>query len=216
LYSSIKYLFVQTVGIPWEIDGIPRTRKHAPLPRVLTVSEVMNIIESSANVKHTAMLMLAYSSGLRVGELVRIKPEHIISESMRLRIEQGKGNKGRYTILSQTCLAYLRSYFRKYRPAEWMFEGYTRGKPISIRACEHAFVLARKNACIRKECSMHSLRHSFATHFLESGGGLFQLQKFLGHKHIKTTLVYAHMQEEKVIARSPLDVYAKPGQFDHC
>lgn len=215
LYSAIKYLFVQTLGRSWEIDGIPRTRKHTPLPRVLTVSEVMSIIESSANVKHKAMLMLAYSSGLRVGELVMIKPEHLISESMRVRIEQGKGNKGRYTILAGTCLEYLRSYFRKYRPSVWLFEGYTRGKPISIRACEHAFELAKKKACIRKECSMHSLRHSFATHFLESGGGLFQLQKFLGHKHIKTTLVYAHMQEEKIIARSPLDVYATPGQFKH-
>jgi integrase/recombinase XerD len=158
LYSSIKYLFVQTLGIPWEIDGIPRTRKHAPLPRVLTVSEVMSIIESSANVKHKAMLMLAYSSGLRVGELVMIQPEHIISESMRVRIEQGKGNKGRYTILAGTCLEYLRLYFRKYRPSKWLFEGYTRGKPISIRACEHAFELARKKACIRSV--IHSQRTS--------------------------------------------------------
>jgi integrase/recombinase XerD len=143
------------------------------------------------------------------------KPEHIIADTMRVRIEQGKGNKGRYTILAGTCLTYLRQYFRKYRPSRWLFEGYTRGNPISIRACQHAFELAKKKAGIRKECSFHSLRHSFATHFLESGGGLFQLQKFLGHKHIKTTLIYAHMQEEKVIARSPLDVYAKPGQFNH-
>jgi len=215
LYSSIKYLFVQTLGKSWEMESIPRTKKHIPLPRVLTISEVISIIDSAPNKKHAAMLMFAYSSGLRVGELVRIKPEHIIADSMRVRIEHGKGNKGRYTILSETCLAYLRFYFRKYRPESWMFEGYTRGKPISIRACEHAFELAREKAGIHKECSFHSLRHSFATHFLESGGGLFQLQKFLGHKHIKTTLIYAHMQEEKILARSPLDVYAKPGQFDH-
>jgi integrase/recombinase XerD len=215
LYSSIKYLFVQTLGIPWEIDSVPRTKKHTPLPRVLTVSEVMSIIESSVNMKHAAMLMFAYSSGLRVSELAMIKPENIIADTMRVRIEQGKGNKGRYTILSGICLAYLRSYFRKYRPSKWLFEGYTRGNPISIRACQHAFELAKKKAGIRKECSLHSLRHSFATHFLESGGGLFQLQKFLGHKHIKTTLIYAHMQEEKVLARSPLDVYATPEQFDN-
>ncbi len=158
LYSSIKYLFVQTLGRSWEIIGIPRAKKHTPLPRVLTVAEVMSIIESSANMKHAAMLMLAYSSGLRVGELVMIKPEHIIADMMRVRIEHGKGDKGRYTILSGTCLAYLRSYFKKYRPASWLFEGYTRGKPISIRACEHAFELAKKNAGITKGCNMHSLR----------------------------------------------------------
>jgi integrase/recombinase XerD len=215
LYSSLKYLFVQTLEKPWEIGSIPRVKKQKSLPHVLTVPEVMAILTSASNVKHVAMLMLAYSSGLRIGELVRIKPEHIIADTMRVRIEQGKGNKGRYTILAGTCLTYLRSYFKKYRPSKWLFEGYTRGKPISIRACQHAFELAKKKAGIHKECSFHSLRHSFATHFLEAGGGLFQLQKFLGHKYIKTTLIYAHMQEEKVIARSPLDVYAKPDQFDH-
>jgi len=215
LYSSIKYLFVQTLDKPWEMNNIPRVQKTKTLPVVLSVEEVLAILSNAANTKHAAMLMLAYSSGLRVGEVVLMRPEHIIARTMRVRIEQGKGNKDRYSILSGTCLKQLRSYFRKYRPAEWMFEGYTRGKPISIRACQHAVELAAKKAGIRKKCGMHTLRHSFATHFLEAGGGIFQLQKFLGHKHIKTTLVYAHMQEEKVIARSPLDVYAKPDQFDH-
>jgi site-specific recombinase XerD len=215
LYSSIKYLFVQTLGKSWEMDGIPRVKKHKILPRVLSFEEVLAILANAANMKHTAMLMLAYSSGLRVGEVAHVRPEHIVASSMRVRVEQGKGNKDRYTILSEICLAYLRSYFRKYRPEKWMFEGYTRGKPISIRACQHAIELAAKKAGIRKKCSMHMLRHSFATHFLEAGDGIFQLQKFLGHKHIKTTLVYAHMQEEKVIARSPLDVYAKADFFDH-
>jgi integrase/recombinase XerD len=215
LYSSIKYLFVQTLDKPWEMRGIPRVQKPKTLPQVLSFEEVLAILLNAANTKHAAMLMLAYSSGLRVSEVTRMRPEHIIAKIMRVRIEQGKGNKDRYSILSGICLKQLRSYFRKYRPAEWMFEGYTRGKPISIRACQHAIELAAKKAGIRKKCSMHMLRHSFATHFLEAGGGIFQLQKFLGHKHIKTTLVYAHMQEEKVIARSPLDVYAKPDQFDN-
>ena len=212
-YSSLKYLFLQTLGKPWEMEGIPRVKKPKTLPKVLSIEEAFSIIKNAANEKHMVMLMLAYSAGLRVGELTRIKPANIIKDKMRVRIDHGKGNKDRYTILSELCLAHLRSYWKKYRPAEWMFEGYTRGKPISERACQHAFDLAKLKAGINREGGIHSLRHSFATHFLEAGGGIFQLQKFLGHKHIKTTLVYAHLQEEKTIARSPLDVYAHAGMF---
>jgi site-specific recombinase XerD len=212
-YSSLKYLFLQTLGRPWEMEGIPRVKKPKTLPRVLSTEEAFAIIKNAANEKHMVMLMLAYSAGLRVGELTRIKPANIIKDKMRVRIDNGKGNKDRYTILSGLCLAHLRSYWKKYRPAEWLFEGYTRGKPISERACQHAYDLAKLKAGIKREGGIHSLRHSFATHFLEAGGGIFQLQKFLGHKHIKTTLVYAHLQEEKTIARSPLDVYAHAGMF---
>jgi site-specific recombinase XerD len=128
---------------------------------------------------------------------------------MRLKIRQTKGHKDRYTILSETCLKYLEKYYKQYRPKEWLFPGKNPNNPMSIRACQHAYYKAKENAGITKEAGIHTLRHTFATHCLETGMGIFQLQKFLGHKCLKTTLQYVHLQEENIIARSPFDVYVK-------
>jgi site-specific recombinase XerD len=151
--------------------------------------------------------MLVYSSGLRVGELVELKASDIRRDIMRLAVRQAKGNRDRYAILSSVCLAQLEKYWKAYQPEKLLFNGQKKGKPISIRAVQHAFGKAKIAAGIKREGGIHSLRHSFATHMLEAGGGIFQLQKFLGHKHLKTTLIYAHIREENVIAKSPLDVY---------
>lgn len=155
------------------------------------------------------MLILIYSSGLRVSEITNIKAEDIIRDKMLLRIRRAKGNKDRYTILSETALKVLEKYWLAYRPDTWLFPGKNKLDKISIRACQHAYEIAKKNAGIIKKGGIHILRHSFATHYLEVGGGLFQLQKFLGHKQIRTTLRYVHLVEEKIIARSPLDVYVQ-------
>jgi integrase/recombinase XerD len=155
------------------------------------------------------MLTLIYSSGLRVSEITNIKTDDIIRNKMLLRIRQAKGNKDRYAILSEIALKALEKYWRAYHPTEWFFPGVHKTNQISIRACQHAFETAKKNAGIMKKGGIHILRHSFATHYLEVGGGLFQLQKFLGHKQIRTTLRYVHLAEEKIIARSPLDVYVQ-------
>lgn len=128
---------------------------------------------------------------------------------MLLRIRNGKGHKDRYTILSKRALSLLEKYYRAYRPQKYLFTGKKRDKPLSARACQHAFTLAKRKCKITKSGGIHSLRHSFATHFLEVGGGLFQLQKLLGHKQLRTTLQYVHLAEEKIIARSPLDIYAE-------
>jgi len=153
--------------------------------------------------------MLTYSSGLRVSEIICLTPENILRDKMLLRINQGKGNKDRYTILSKTALLQLEKYWKAYRPVTWLFPGKGGKGQLSIRACQHAFEIAKKNAGINKKGGIHTLRHSFATHFLEVGGGLFQLQKFLGHRQLRTTLTYVHLSEEKIIARSPLDVYSQ-------
>ena len=155
------------------------------------------------------MLTLIYSSGLRVSEITNIKAEDIIRDKMLLRIRRAKGNKDRYTILSETALKVLEKYWLPYRPDTWLFPGKNKKDKISIRACQHAYEIAKKNAGIIKKGGIHILRHSFATHYLEVGGGIFQLQKFLGHKQIRTTLRYVHLVEEKIIARSPLDVYVQ-------
>ncbi len=155
------------------------------------------------------MLTLIYSSGLRVSEITNIKADDIIRNKMLLKIRQAKGNKDRYTILSERGLKALEKYWLAYRPQTWLFPGKNKKDKISIRACQHAYEIAKKNARINKKGGIHILRHSFATHYLEVGGGLFQLQKFLGHKQIRTTLKYVHLAEEKIIARSPLDVYVQ-------
>lgn len=213
-YSAIKYFFRSTLSKPWELEGIPRVKKQSKLPPILTKEEALAVIRHAAGVKHRAMLALVYGSGLRVSEIPKLEPADIVRDKLRLKIRQGKGAKDRYAILSQRCLDYLGYYWRTYRPQGPLFEGRVKGRPISARACQHAFALAKKNAGIVKKCGIHALRHSFATHFLEAGGGIFQLQKFLGHKKIKTTLVYCQFQEERVIARSPLDVYAGKDTLD--
>jgi integrase/recombinase XerD len=128
---------------------------------------------------------------------------------MLLKVRDSKGNKDRYTILSQIALQSLVKYWKTYRPGTWLFPGVHGNNQMSVRAVQHAFEIARNKANIKKKGGIHILRHSFATHFLEAGGGLFQLQKFLGHKQLRTTLQYVHLAEENVIARSPLDVYGK-------
>ena len=150
--------------------------------------------------------MTIYSSGLRVSECQKLKLTDILRDNMKLRISQAKGFKDRYTILSKICLKYLEEYWRACRPNTWLFPGYNKNQPINIRSIQHAFYKAKKIAGIEKQGGVHTLRHSFATHFLESGGGIFQLQKLLGHKHLQTTLVYIHLQEENIITQSPLDV----------
>lgn len=213
-HGAIKYLFTQTLSRDWEIDPIPQLKKKKKLPTVFSVQEVFSLFDAGANLKHQTMLILIYSSGLRVGELPNITLTDIKRDKRKLLVRQGKGGKDRYTLLSDICLGYLDNYWKRYRPADYLFPGRGGKNPLSVRACQHAFYLAKEKAGIKKDGGIHTLRHSFATHFLESGGGIFQLQKLLGHKALKTTLVYAHVQEEKIIARSPLDVYGKGKCFD--
>jgi integrase/recombinase XerD len=208
VYSALKYFYIQTLGRSWEEMKIPQLRKKKKLPSCFTFNEVISIIEHSANIKHRTLLTLIYSSGLRVSEAAKIKLTNIKREKNRLLVSLGKGGKDRYTILSDICLDQLENYWRLYKPEYWLFPG-RKGNPLSARACQHAFYRAKEKAGITKEGGIHILRHSFATHFLESGGGLFQLQKFMGHKCLKTTLVYAHVQDENIVATSPLDFYGK-------
>ncbi len=206
--SAICYFFIQTIGRDVEVENIPIQKKKRKLPEVFTVEEVFRIIHSADNLKHKTILMLTYSSGLRVGELVNLKVDDISRDSMRLKVRDAKGGRDRYTLLSEICLIQLEQYWKTYRPDNWLFCGRYPGEQMSIRAVQHAYHRAKKRAGITKQCGIHTLRHSFATHMIETGSGVFQLQKFLGHRHLTTTLVYVHLNEEKTVARSPLDVYA--------
>lgn len=203
-----QIFFKFNLNISYELDLIPFPKQSKKIPSCYTFEEVAKIFENGSNLKHKTILILTYSSGLRVSEVVNLIPGDIVRDKMLLKIRQGKGDKDRYTILSKIALKYLEKYWRVYQPKNWLFPGYNNNK-LSIRACQHCYEKAKKNAGITKKGGIHTLRHSFATHFLETGGGIFQLQKFMGHKQLKTTLKYVHLQEEKIIARSPLDVYCE-------
>lgn len=206
--SAICYFFSQTMAREVEVENIPAQKKKRKLPEVFTAEEVFRIIHCADNIKHKTILMLTYSSGLRVGELVNLKADDIMREPMRLKVRDAKGGRDRYTLLSEICLKQLELYWKTYRPDMWLFCGRIPGTQMSVRAVQHAYHRAKKKAGITKQCGIHTLRHSFATHMIETGSGIFQLQKFLGHRHLTTTLVYVHLNEEKTVARSPLDVYA--------
>jgi len=185
---------------------IRRPRKDKRLPVVLSKEEVAKILASIDNIKHKAILMLVYSAGLRVGEVVRLKPEDIDSKRMLIHIKGAKGRKDRYTLLSETALGILREYWKKYRPEKWLFGGAKEGRYLSIRSVDKIF----RNACdkteIKKDVSVHTLRHSFATHLLEGGTDLRYIQELLGHAHSKTTEIYTHVSTKSLgKITSPLD-----------
>ena len=154
------------------IYEVKRPRKDKKLPTVLSKEDVTKIINSVDNLKHKALLMLVYSAGLRVGEVVRLKPEDIDSDRMLIHIKGGKGRKDRYTMLSEIALAVIREYWSQYKPEKWLFEGARAGRYLSTRTVEKVLEHACKKAAIRKDVSVHNLRHSFATHLLEGGTDL--------------------------------------------
>jgi len=188
------------------INEVKRLRKDKKLPVVLSEEDVAKILSSVDNIKHKAILMLIYSAGLRVGETVRLKPENIDSKRMLVFIKNAKGRKDRYTILSKTALEVLREYWQEYRPKKWLFSGQEKERHITTRTVEKIFSNACQFAKILKPVTVHSLRHSFATHLLESGVDLRYIQEILGHKSSKTTEVYTYVGT-KDLGRfiSPLD-----------
>jgi integrase/recombinase XerD len=203
--NAIKFYYERVLGGQRKFYFIERPITEKALPVVLNKEEVISILNATENQKHKAMLMLAYSSGLRVSELLNLKIKDIDSERMQLRVSQAKGKKDRYTVLSRKALDMLRVYFRNYHPKEWLFEGVDGGQ-YSMRSIQAVMQYACKRAGILKKVSMHTLRHSFATHLLESGTDLRYIQSLLGHSSSKTTEIYTHVTTKgfsQII--SPLD-----------
>ncbi|OYD14748.1 recombinase XerC [candidate division WOR-3 bacterium JGI_Cruoil_03_51_56] len=175
------------------------------LPVVLPEHEVLRILSKIINLKHWAIIMLIYSAGLRVSEIVRLKIRDIDGDRKMLWVRGGKGAKNRYTLLSGIALETLRNYYKAYRPKEWLFGGQRKGH-YSRRSVEKIMEHAIKKAGIQKEASVHSLRHSFATHLLENGVDLRYIQELLGHKSSKTTEIYTHVTRKSLLKiKSPLD-----------
>jgi site-specific recombinase XerD len=185
---------------------IKRPKKDKKLPVVLSQEEVTLILSSVSNIKHKAILMLVYSAGLRVSEVVKLNVEDIDSDRKLIHLKGAKGRKDRYTILSDKVLETLNLYIKSYQPDRWLFTGAKKTSHLSTRSAQKIFDNAVKSAGIKKDVSIHALRHSFATHLLEEGIDLRYIQELLGHKNSKTTEIYTHVSTKSLgKIRSPLD-----------
>lgn len=204
--SGLKQLYVNILKQGWKVERLQRPKRDKKLPQVLSVEEVESIINSAGNIKHKVILLTLYATGVRLGELCKLKISAIDSKRMLIKVVQGKGKKDRNTILSEKLLGMLRLYYKKYRPEEYLFNGHHQGKPISERTVQHIFRKSAERANIKREASVHTLRHSFATHLLEKGVDIFTISKLLGHTNIKTTTVYLHLQNSQMGSiPNPLD-----------
>lgn len=206
-YSALKFFFEKTLQKHWNVSRIPRSKQRKKLPGVLSKQEVELIFTATGNLKHRAILMTVYSAGLRVGEVTRLKVSDIDSERMMIRVNEGKGLKDRYTLLGERNLEILRLYYKAYRPSEWLFPGKIPSEPLSISSVQRVFKASVQKAGIKKKASVHTLRHCFATHLLESGTDLYYIRRLLGHKSVHTTSVYLHITGRDLSKiRSPLDI----------
>lgn len=204
--SAIKFLYQNVLRDNRITITIPRPKKEKKLPNILSLEEVRRIFRAVKNQKHRTILYLVYSGGLRVGEVVRLRAKDIDSQRMLIHVVQGKGRKDRYTLLSQVALTQLRKYYRMYEPEGWLFPGQDTDKFLTERSVGKVFQNACEIAGIRKNASVHTLRHSFATHLLESGTDLRFIQELLGHASSKTTEIYTHVTTKNISRiESPLD-----------
>jgi site-specific recombinase XerD len=205
-YSALKFFFEKTLQKQWNAFRIPRCKQRRKLPAVLTREEVESILSATKNLKHRAILMTIYSAGLRIGEATRLKVSDIESGRMMIRVNEGKGLKDRYTLLGERNLEMLRRYWKAYRPLEWLFPGRNASTPVSTSAIQKVFKTSLEKAGIKKKASVHTLRHCFATHLLESGTDLYYIQRLLGHKSAGTTSVYLHITGKDIgKIKSPID-----------
>jgi site-specific recombinase XerD len=206
--SAIRFFFAVTLNRTLNYLQIPRFKEPKKLPDLLSRADVSGIFSVTHNLKHSAILKLAYGSGLRAGEITRLKPSHIDSSAMRLLVVDGKGKKDRYTLLSENCLDTLRDYWRKYRPKSpdgWLFPGTKNVGTMTVSAVEYAFDNAAAKAGITKDVTPHSLRHAFATHLLEDGVDLLTIKALLGHASISSTTIYLHLADTTEGIVSPAD-----------
>ncbi len=203
--NAIKFYYEKIKGEMRKVYSIDRPRLEKTLPIVLSKEEIISILNNVDNIKHKSLLMVAYSGGLRISEVVNLKVKDIDSARKQIRVEQAKGKKDRYTLLSDKLLVLLRKYYKEYEPKNWLFEGAS-GEKYSTTSIYNILKQALIKAKITKKVSMHTLRHSFATHLLENGTDLRYIQSLLGHENSKTTEIYTHITTrgmEKI--KSPLD-----------
>jgi integrase/recombinase XerD len=210
--AALRFLYKVSLKREWPFDEvIPAPKKPQRLPVVLSPEEVLQFLSSVGSTKHRTILTTCYAAGLRIFEAVRLKVTEIDSKRMVIRVEQGKGQKDRYVMLSPQLLETLRAYWRAARPKTWLFEGDVPSKPITENAVERACQKAHRLSRIGKPITPHSLRHAFAVHLLESGTDVRTIQLLLGHRSLATTARYLQIATSKVCSTSsPLDLLPHP------
>jgi|TARA_B110000977_G_scaffold146258_1_gene185529 site-specific recombinase XerD len=206
--AGLRYYYQEVVDNVALAHQIPYPKEKPSLPVILSRQELQKVFDGCLNYKHKVMFRLIYSAGLRRSELANLKIKDIetLDGKMRIRINNGKGGKDRYTVLAQSILEELRIYVKMSKPKIYLFNGRIKGEPMSLGGIRHALVQAVKRSNLNKEVNLHILRHCFASHALEDGLNIKTLQYLLGHQSIKTTLIYLHVSEVPLTkAFSPLD-----------
>ncbi|PHJ38603.1 integrase [Desulforamulus profundi] len=204
--NAFKLFFNKVLQYNWSDDVIIRPKRPKKLPCVLSKDEILSIIDQVHNLKHKVILLTTYSSGLRISETLNLRVSDIDSNRMLIRVNQGKGHKDRLTILSLENLKMLRAYWKLYKPTDLLFPGQVPGKPLAARNIQYVFQMAKLRAGISKPATVHTLRHSFATHLLEANADLRTIQTLLGHSDISTTSNYIHLSTKHIASvKSPLD-----------
>lgn len=205
-YSAIKILFTAILAKPWNEVRLPRPKREKNLPIVLSVAQVNALIDQTSNLKHRTLLMLTYGAGLRLGEVSKLRVRDINIARKVVFVRRGKGNKDRYTILPDKVIDLITTYRKQYRPRHWLFEGIQPTKPLALTSIQSVYQQAKRRAGIEQAGGIHQLRHCFATHLVESGTSIQQVQKLLGHSSIRTTLVYLHLANDDFVdIEHPLD-----------
>ncbi len=203
--NALKLFFITVQNKTIDVDLVHRPKRPKLLPNV-SKEEVKAILDAPINIKHKTMLSLIYACGLRRSELLNLKPEHINSKRSILIIKQSKGKKDRITPISDKLIGLLRDYYKLYKPKNWLFEGQKKGEPYSAESLQSVLKQALEKCKITKPVTLHWLRHSYATHLLESGTDLRYIQELLGHNSSKTTEIYTHVSTKSLQnIKSPFD-----------
>jgi len=209
--TGLRFFYKHVLDQQIEI-GFRLSKKPRKLPTVLTKDQVWKVINGPGNIKHRLALMTTYAAGLRVGELRRLKPEHIDSQRMLIKVVDGKGRKDRYTMLSKMLLEELRCYYQACHPHPYLFPSSIKKRkdqPLSYEAVRCIYEKARKKAAVKGGEGIHTLRHCFATHLLEAGYDIRKIQVLLGHTRLSTTMIYLHVSRKTLsMVPSPLDLIA--------
>jgi site-specific recombinase XerD len=205
--SALRFFYQQVLGWNREQFFLPRRKRTWRLPEVLSPREVERLLEAAVKLRDRCLLMTAYSAGLRVTELIHLRLSDVDSERMMIRVEQGKGKKDRYTILSKRLLGELKRYKQTYQPVSWVFFGKNRNCPLDISAAQKVYNVAKQKSGVEKGKGIHTLRHCFATHLLEAGVDLVTIKTLLGHNSLQSTQRYLQIRQPKLgSTTSPLDL----------
>lgn len=205
-FCALKFFYVHVLHRPYEVEDLSFPKKKRKLPVVLSEPEVKRLLDAAEDLQERTILMTLYSSGLRLGELTNLQVRDIDSVKMQIRVRQGKGAKDRNVVLSPTLLTGLRCYFRQYRPESWLFYGQTPQHRLADRVVQRMVRRLSEKAGLRPRVTTHTLRHSFATHLLEHGTEVVYIQELLGHRSLKSTLLYTRISPRALgKVTSPLD-----------